>query len=155
MLAALLYFALGFLVGLRSLTAPAVICWGAYLGCLHLGTTKLAFLGRPSSVAVVSLLAVAELIADKLPQTPARTQTIGLLTRITMAGFSAVALAIASERGVIMATFVAIAGAIAGTFIGYKTRRRLTLDVGLPDIAVALVEDAIAIAGSLLIVLAG
>lgn len=144
------YFAVGFVVGLRSLTAPAIICWAAHLGWLHLGGTKLAFLDRPSTVAVLTLLAVAELIADKLPQTPARTQPIGLLARVTMACFSAVALAIASERSLVMAAFVGIVGAIAGTFMGYKTRRRLTVDAGLPDMVVALAEDAIAIAGSFL-----
>jgi uncharacterized membrane protein len=55
---------LGCLNGLRSLTPPAVVCWAAYLGWLHLAGTKLAFMGRPVTLILFTLLAAAELIAD-------------------------------------------------------------------------------------------
>jgi uncharacterized membrane protein len=68
---------LGCLTGLRSLTTPAVVCWAAHLGWLNFAGTKLAFIDRPVTLVVLTLLAVVELIADKLPKTPARTAPRG------------------------------------------------------------------------------
>jgi uncharacterized membrane protein len=39
-------------------------------------------LGRPVTLIVFTLLALIELIADKLPNTPARTAPLGLIARI-------------------------------------------------------------------------
>ena len=47
---------------------------------------------------------------------------------------------------------VAVVGALIGTFVGYKTRHILVLRAHVPDFAVALAEDVIAVAGCLLIV---
>ena len=80
----LLCFLLGCLTGLRSLTPPAAVCWAAHLGWLHFEGTKLAFLGHPVTLIVFTLLALAELIADKLPSTPARTAPLGLIARIVL-----------------------------------------------------------------------
>ena len=43
-------------------------------------------------------------------------------------------------------------GAIAGSFLGYFARSRITGNFGLPDLPVALVEDVICIAGSFFVV---
>jgi uncharacterized membrane protein len=40
-------------------------------------TYPLAHLGWFASVAILSVLAVVELVADKLPQTPSRTAPVG------------------------------------------------------------------------------
>jgi uncharacterized membrane protein len=60
-------FLIGCVCGLRSMTAPAVVAWGAHLGWLHLDGSWLAFLANKISLVVFSLFAVGELIADKLP----------------------------------------------------------------------------------------
>jgi uncharacterized membrane protein len=39
---------------------------------------------RPITLILLTLLAVAELIADKLPNTPARTAPLGLIARIVL-----------------------------------------------------------------------
>jgi uncharacterized membrane protein len=85
-----LCFLLGCIVGLRSLTAPAVVCWAAHLGWINYSGTKLAFVGKPWTLAVFTLLALVELIADKLPKTPARTAPVGLGARIFLGAACAV-----------------------------------------------------------------
>jgi uncharacterized membrane protein len=45
-----------------------------------------------------------------------------------------------------------VGGAIAGVFAGYHVRHAAVSRMRLPDIVVALAEDAIAIAGGILIV---
>jgi uncharacterized membrane protein len=148
----LLCFLLGFVTGLRSLTPPAAIAWAAHLGWLHFAGTKLAFIDRPEALVVLTLLALVELIADKLPKTPARTAPTGLIARLVMGCLCGLALAISAGGNLLVAAIVGIAGALVGTFAGYTIRRGLVLRAHVPDFVVALAEDLVAIAGSLLIV---
>ncbi len=145
-------FLLGCICGLRSLTAPAVVCWAAHFGWLRFDGTRLAFLDRPILLAVVTLLAIGELIADKLPKTPSRTAPLGLTARIVLGGASAAALAVSARTGVSLAVVAGAVGGIVGAFGGYNVRHFLVAKKGLPDFAVAIAEDAVAIIGGLLIV---
>jgi len=145
-------FLLGFIDGLRSMTAPALICWAAYLGWLHFAGTKLAFLGHPAALIVVTLLAIGELVADKLPHTPARTAPVGLTARIVLGGACGAAIAIAKGMSLPPAVGVACIGAVAGAFGGYQARHALVSRGHLPDFAVALGEDLFAIFGGLLLI---
>src|SRR3954467_587540 len=61
---------IGIIAGLRSLTAPAAVSWAACLGWLDLQGSPLAFMGSKIAVAIFSLLAIAEYVADLLPSTP-------------------------------------------------------------------------------------
>ena len=56
-----------------------------YLGWLQL-ERPLGLIGSFPSVAIFSVLALAELVADKLPKTPSRTASPGLISRILMDG---------------------------------------------------------------------
>ena len=81
-----LAFGIGIVAGLRSLTAPAVAAWGAHLGWLNLHDSPLAFIGSTTAVAIFSLLAISELVADKLPMIPTRTAPAPLMTRVVTGG---------------------------------------------------------------------
>ena len=151
-MAFLLSFLLGFVDGLRSLTAPAIVCWAAHLGWLHFAGTKFAFVDHSSTLIVFTLLAVIELVVDKLPNTPARTAPVGLIARIVLGGASGMALAAGAGISVSLAGFIAAVGAIAGAFAGYHFRRALVFRAHLPGLIAAIAEDAITIAGGLLIV---
>jgi len=151
-MAFLLSFLLGCVDGLRSLTAPAIVCWAAHFGWLHFAGTKFAFIAHRSTLTVFTLLAIVELVVDKLPNTPARTAPVGLIARIVLGGASGLALATGAGISVSPAGVIASIGAIAGAFGGYHIRRAVVLKTHLPDLVVAIAEDAIAIAGGLLIV---
>ena len=150
MIGLLQLFFLGCVDGLRSLTGPAVVCWAAHLG-LHLAGTRLSFLDRPVTLTVFTLLAIVELVVDKLPSTPARTAPVGLIGRIVLGGGCGLAIASSGGIGVLFATLVASIGAAVGAFAGYSIRRAIVSQTRLPDFAIALAEDAIAIAGGFLI----
>jgi uncharacterized membrane protein len=143
---------LGCLTGLRSLTAPAAVCWAAHLGWLNLGSTKLAFIDRPVTLILFTLLAIVELIADKLPRTPSRTAPPGLIARIALGCLCGAALATNAGGNLLVPAIIGVGGALIGTFAGYKTRHTLVLRAHIPDFSVAIAEDVIAVAGSLLIV---
>jgi len=134
------------------MTGPALVCWGAHLGWLTLDGTKLAFLHNPISLIVFSLLAVGELIADKLPFIPSRTEPGPLVVRLVFGAGCGVALAVTGGVGWLAGGVLGGVGGVAGAYGGYFLRRWLTVGKGAPDFPIALVEDVVAIGGGLLIV---
>jgi uncharacterized membrane protein len=147
-----LAFLIGGVCGLRSMTAPAVVCWGAHFGWLHLDGSKLGFLHHPVSLAVFTLCALGELVGDKVPKIPSRTLPGPLVVRVVFGGLCAAALCISAHEALLAGVFAGILGAIAGAVGGYSLRGWLTLGFGMPDFAIALVEDAVAVGGGMLIV---
>lgn len=145
-------FFIGCVAGLRSLTAPAAVCWGAHLGWLHLAGTSLGFIDHLPVLGLFTLLALAELVVDKLPKTPARTAPTGLIARVITGAFCGAALAVATGGGFIGGSIIGFIGALVGTFGGYHIRHALVTQAQLPDIAVALAEDLVAICGAFYIV---
>ena len=92
MMTLLLVFFIGFFGGLRALTAPAATAWAVYLGWLKLDGW-LALIGSLSAVVIFTVLAIVELVADKLPRTPNRTAPPGLIARIVMGGLTGACIA--------------------------------------------------------------
>ena len=56
-------FLIGFFGGLRALTAPAATAWAVYLGWLKI-ERPLSLIGSLPAVAIFTLLADVELVAD-------------------------------------------------------------------------------------------
>src|SRR5271169_1775814 len=136
-----LVFAIGVIAGLRAFTAPTVVCWAADLGWINLHGSHLAFLGSIITVVIVTLLAIFELVNDKLPKTPNRTTPGPLGFRILTGGLSGAALAIAGGQGVLLGAIIAVVGALVGTFWGYQVRHQIVTQLKVKDIFVALLED--------------
>jgi uncharacterized membrane protein len=148
----LLAFAIGIIAGLRSLTAPAVVALAAHRGWLNLQGTSLSFLGSTAAVATFTILAVVELVADQLPSTPARTKPPGLIARILLGGLSGAAVAIAGRQSAAVGCALGAVGGVVGTFAGYQVRTGLVRALKVPDFAIAVLEDFVAVAGALFIV---
>lgn len=134
------------------MTAPAVTTWAARCGWLKLHA-QLAWLGSLPAVIVFTLGALAELVADKLPKTPSRRAPTGLIARIVTGALSGAAVYQAgSNQGYLLGAIVGAAGGVAGCFGGYLARKNLVKALGTPDYVVAVVEDLVAIGGSLFVV---
>ena len=146
-----LAFLIGGIAGLRAMTAPAAVSWAARLGWLHLENTWLAFLGYAATPYILSVLAIGELINDKLPKTPSRKAPPGFIARIVTGALCGAALA-AADGGLLAGILAGVLGAIAGTLGGYEFRARLVRAIGGKDLPIALLEDAIAVGGAFLIV---
>jgi uncharacterized membrane protein len=138
-----LAFGIGIVAGLRSLTAPAVVAWGAHLGWLNLHGSPLAFMGSTAAVAILSVLAIGELVVDKLPTTPKRTAPVGLIARIITGGLCGACLSEAVGKSFLAGALLGGIGGIVGAFLGYTIRRRL--DLHTKDLVVAACEDLIAV----------
>jgi uncharacterized membrane protein len=148
----LLAIGIGIVAGLRSLTAPAIVSWGAHLGWINLHDSPLSFMGSPIAVGIFTLLAIVELVADKLPKTPARTAPVGLIARIIMGGLCGACLYAAGAAAPIPGAVFGIIGALIGTFAGYHIRHALVTKLNVKDIFIAVPEDIIAIVLACLIV---
>jgi len=137
-------FLLGLVSGLRSMTGAALVSWAARTGRLALAGSLLAFASNPWLCWLLSLLAVGELIADKLPFIPSRKSPVPFLGRILMGTLCGLAIGISAGNPVTGALCAAL-GAIVGTLGGYTARVRITQALNGRDFPVALCEDLIAI----------
>jgi|ERR1041384_838283 uncharacterized membrane protein len=144
-------FLIGLFAGLRSFTPPAAVAWAVHLGWLKL-IRPLSLIGSLPAVIILSLLAIGELIFDKLPNTPNRTAPLGLSGRILTGGFTGACVSIAGGQSAFVGAGLGVIGGIVGCFGGYHARAWLVKSRRQPDLYVALLEDLIAIGGSLFIV---
>ena len=148
----LLALLIGVVAGLRALTAPAVVAWAGALGWINLDGTWAQWVAHPITVAVLTILALGELITDQLPRTPSRRVPMQFVTRLATGGFAGAVLATGAVLDptpwvIVAGIGAALIGAVAGTLGGAEARKRLVAANGGHDLPVALVEDAVAIVG--------
>jgi uncharacterized membrane protein len=147
-----LAFGFGVVAGLRSMTAPAVVAWGAYLHWIHLSGSPLAFMGARWAVGIFTLAALGEFIADLLPVAPARTSAFPLMARMVVGFLTGASLAVAGGVSLWLGGVIGAAGAIAGAFGGYQARVGLVRTLRVPDALIAIPEDAFAVAIGVLLI---
>jgi uncharacterized membrane protein len=141
----LLALGIGFVAGLRSLTAPAAVSWAAHLGWLNLQGSPLEFMGSTAAVAIFSILALAEYVADKLPRTPNRTTAGPLMGRIVMGSLAGACIAVSGAQSLLAGMVLGGLGGVIGAFVGYELRRRLVSGLKVKDLVIAIPEDLLAI----------
>ena len=146
----LLAFVIGIVAGLRAMLAPAAIAWAARCDWLHLEGSWLAFLGSRWTAPVWSLVALAEIVNDKLPKTPSRTVPPQFAARVAMGALGGAAIGIQAGAWW-LGLLLGAAGAVAGTLGGAKARGALARAFGR-DLPAALGEDAVAILVAALVV---
>ncbi len=136
-------FLIGCATGLRALIGLTAVSWAARFGILPLDHTWLGFLGYAFTPYILTLMAIGELVNDKLPKTPSRLIPPQFITRIVMSALSGLAIGLAGN-GMINGLLAGIVGAVAGTFGGAKARSLLARRFG-GDLPAALLEDAVAL----------
>ncbi|HEY9127560.1 MAG TPA: DUF4126 family protein [Acidobacteriaceae bacterium] len=147
----LLALFLGVVTGLRTLTPLAAVSWAARLGILKLDGSWAAFLGYHWTPWILSVLALAELINDKLPNTPSRKTPPQFTARIITGSFAALTLGF--EHGtVLLCAGLGAIGAVIGTLGGAAARTGLVKAIGGRDLPIALLEDCVTVGGVVLIV---
>ncbi|PAP75575.1 DUF4126 family protein [Rubrivirga marina] len=104
-----------------------------------------AALGSDRAASLLPLAAAGELIGDKLPITPARTDVAPLLGRIGSGALAGAAVAAVRRQNPILPALVGAASAAGSSFAMMELRKRAGEQFDLPDPAVAIVEDALAI----------
>jgi uncharacterized membrane protein len=145
----LLALLIGVFTGARTLTPSAAVSWAARLGRLHLEGTWLSFLSAAVTPYIFSVLALSELVSDKLPKTPSRKTLPQFIGRVVMGALAGAAIG-ASNQNLIVGLLLGAVGAVIGTLGGAEIRGRLAKAFG-KDLPAALIEDAVTIIGSFLV----
>lgn len=149
-LALLLALLIGVIAGLRAMTAPAVVAWGAMLGWIDVADKWSEWVGHPITVTVLSILLVGELITDQLPKTPSRKVPPQFIARLITGGFAGAVIGSAFFH-TFSATGAGIVGAVLGTLAGAELRSRLGAANHGNDRPGAFLEDGIAVGGGFLV----
>ena len=120
---------IGAVAGLRSMTAPAATLGG--------GGSPWTGIGR--------FLALGEIIGDKLPAAPSRLSPPALVARVVTGGWCGGAVAARSGGSRPAGIACGVAGSLGAAWLGYTLRTYCSRKRGIPDAALAIAEDALAI----------
>lgn len=136
---------LGAATGMRTFTPMAVICWFAYAGYVPVDGTWAFWVAKLVTAVIFTVLAVGELVGDKLPRTPDRTAMGPLLARILFGGLVGGIVAVSLNGSEFEGVILGVGGVLVGAFGGYLVRREIVLRSGSKDWPVALAEDLITV----------
>lgn len=149
-----LTFVIGVVAGLRAMTPLAVVAWGARLNMWVLMGTHLAWVGNAIMPWVFSVLAVAELINDKVPGTASRKVPPQFIVRVLSGALSGAVVGAAQDlsgavvggvqESLVIGLIAGAVGAVVGTLGGAAVRGKLAAMFG-NDLPAALLEDVVAI----------
>ena len=137
-------FVLGVVCGLRAMVGLAAVSWAANRQQLPLEGTWLSFLGFRFTPYITSLLALGEIINDKLPKTPSRLVPPQFGARVVMGALAGTAIGL-SHGQLVLGVIAGIVGSVAGTLGGSKARAFAAQLFGR-DLPAALLEDVLAVA---------
>jgi uncharacterized membrane protein len=147
---------IGIIAGMRSLTAPALVSHKlSQIKPEPLQDSPLHFLTSPKAATTLAIMAGGELIGDKLPNSPDRIAPPVLSGRIISGAMAGAALSEADRKPIAYGAVLGALGALVGTVAFYHLRTWLNHEKGIPDVAVALVEDAMTVGAGWVIVNGG
>jgi uncharacterized membrane protein len=141
---------LGVVAGLRSMATPAILSWAANRGWMRAHGGPVRVLRTRGAAGVTSAMAVGEMIMDMSPLAPDRRIAASLAARIASGALVGSALCAAKHKPVAWGMLAGGLGALAGTYGGFRLRKRLAKH--FPDPLVAVAEDAVALGGGALLV---
>lgn len=141
---------IGAIAGLRAMTAPAVVAWGAMLGWIDVTDKWSEWVAHPITVTVLTILLIGELITDQLPKTPSRKVPPQFIARLLTGGFAGAVIGSAFFH-TFSATGAGVVGAVLGTLAGAELRSRLAASNNGNDRPGAFIEDVIAVGGGFLV----
>ena len=137
---------LGILAGMRTASAPAI---ASHILSHHhtkaLGKSPLKFMQNDKVAIALKVLAVGELIGDKLPNTPNRIKSGGLVLRCIAGSLAGASIFEASGNSAFAGAFVGSVTAFGSTFGSYFIRKNIVLKLSLLDPVIGALEDALVI----------
>ncbi len=137
--------AAGAVAGMRTMTAPAVVSYKMMRIRKAEGQDHPTGLsGGPVSVGL-AIAALGELITDKLPKTPNRTEPPSLIMRGVSGAFAGAAVSGSDRNDRIKGAVLGGLAAIGAGYGMYYLRAWLVKKTGVPDAVVAVAEDAVAL----------
>jgi len=136
---------IGAVAGLRPMMALAVIACALRRGWIRPGRSPFARIVSAGASKRLAELTISELIADKLPFTQSRLTAGPLASRVVSGAICGVAIHGTLKQPVVQGAVLGGLGALAGAIAGYHVRQKLNRE--MPEVEVALLEDALAAGG--------
>jgi len=136
---------LGIASGMRTLTPMAVLCWYAYAGYLPVEGTWAFWTAKLVTAIIFTVLALGELVGDKLPWAPNRIAPGPLVARIVFGGLVSLIVAVTLNGSGSEGIILGVPGVLIGAFASFVLRRDIVVRSGFKDWPVALLEDISAI----------
>jgi uncharacterized membrane protein len=137
---------LGALAGMRTLSAPVIT---THILSNHpskkLEQSPLRFMQSAAVAAVLKVLSVTELIADKLPSTPNRTEPVGVAGRCLSGALAGATIYKAVGGKALTGALIGGAAAIAATYGSYYLRKSIVKANHIADPWIGATEDALVI----------
>lgn len=139
---------LGFIAGVRALVGPMVL--SHHLANDHQERAANPFLSQFASPLMANLLkalVAGELVIDKLPFVPPRTDPPLLLTRASSGAVAGAMACAAHKENPILGAIIGGAAAVLGAHFGYTARTTLSESLGVHQALIGVLEDALVISG--------
>ena len=143
---------IGFVAGLRSMTAPAAVSWAASSGRLQLGNSPLSLLDTNLARRTTRKLAIGELIGDKTSLAPRRLQVSSLTWRLISGGVCGAALSVSDSEDPRTGAALGAMGALVGSLLGYAWRTHMRTRRNTSDLPLAMLEDVVAVGSAIALV---
>ncbi|MBD1392205.1 DUF4126 family protein [Mucilaginibacter glaciei] len=143
---------LGIIAGARTFMAPAVI---SHMYSRHpsryLEHTPFEFMQTISASKVFKVLALGELVGDKLPNAPNRTDFPGLIGRTVAGIWVGASVYKAHRKKAFVGGLIGGASALAATFGCFFLRDALGKKTNIPDPIIGAVEDVMTITAGVIL----
>lgn len=137
---------LGMATGIRSMTPLAAMGWASNSGRAQLPLrVPFSLMGQPVVSSLLLVAAAGEIIVDKLPFVPARTETGPLAGRLVFGGVAGAFGFALEDESVVVGAVVGSIAAAWGAFAGLAVRTQLT-DHGVPPLLAGITGDFLAAA---------
>ncbi len=143
--------ALGVVAGMRSATASATVASYVHqrrsriLASPELAQSPLRYLASPLAGNALSLIALGEMVIDKLPFVPKRTAVPSLAARALSGGVAGAVVALMYRGSPLLAGLIGALSATGATYGAYYLRQQLTENTAVPDAVVGGLEDLLVI----------
>lgn len=139
---------LGLLAGMRATSAPTVV---SHVLSKHpsrqLAKSPLRFMQSGGMALGMKVLAIGELVGDKLPKTPNRTSTTGVIGRCLSGSLAGATIYKASGNNALTGALLGSIVALGSTFGSYYLRKFIVDKAHVFDPYVGVIEDTLVTGG--------
>jgi uncharacterized membrane protein len=144
---------LGILAGMRTFAAPVVV---SHILSNHpakaLSGSPLKFMQSIKVATGLKIAAIGELVGDKLPFTPNRTEAGGVIGRCLSGALAGATIYKANSKNMAIGVLIGSAAAFASTFGCYFLRKTIVKNTHIDDPWIGALEDTIVISSAIVLI---
>ena len=137
---------LGTLAGMRSASAPAIV---SHILSRHkikaFSSSKLGFMQSSKVAGVLKVMAIGELVGDKLPNTPNRIEPVGVVFRCLSGSLAGATIYRATGNSPYLGALLGAVAAFGSTYGSFYLRKGTATKTKFIDPVIGAIEDVLII----------